>query len=255
MLTIPNSDSDLMMLQIRIKYPLNTVAPVNECGDPVYSFRITWRMNSELLARAWTDIVPQRHLCDQIVSRTTSLQMFVSCISGVKDRMCRGEARPIYPAVSYWVVTDGAGAGGGAELATRLSAACPLAQIKLITSFTQRQREDPLAAHCSRLFVVLKDHNSGFVNQKIRSSVLDTGTHDVVALLASNAKLNMTPDSKYMALLPASVPVLKAGGLCIDLRIWDETDTEGWPTPDRGSAIALLCAKKKRCAIQSVSGR
>ena len=252
MLTIPTSDSHLMMLQIRIKYPLNTVsgnalrrtireqlvAPVNECGDPVYSFRITWRMDSKLLARAWTDIVPQRHLCDQIVSRTTSLQMFVSCISGVKDRMCRGEARPIYPAVSYWVVTDGAGAGGGAELATRLSAACPLAQNKLITSFTQRQRDDPLAAHCSRLFVVLKDHNSGFVNQKIRSSVLDTGTHDV-ALLASNAKLNMTPDSKYMALLHASVTVLKAGGLCIDLRIWDETDTEGRPTPDRGSAIAL----------------
>ena len=236
------SDFDLMVLplQIRIKYPLNTVsgdalrrtirehlvAPVNECGDPVYSFRITWRMDGELLAGAWTDIVSQRHLCDQVVSRTPSLQMFVSCISGVfnKDKMCRGESRPVYPAVSYWVVTDGAGADVGAELATRLSAACPFAQIKLITSITQRQRDDPLAAHCSRLFVVLKDHNSGFVNQKIRRSVLDTGAHDV-ALLTSNAKLNMMPHSKYMALLAASVPVLKAAGMCIDLRIWDGTDT------------------------------
>ena len=228
------------MLQSRIKYPLNTVsgdairrsireqlvAPVNVCGDRVYAFRITWRMGSELLVRAWTDIVPQRHLCDQIISRTPSLQMFVSCISGVfnKSGSCRSESRPVYPAVSYWVVTDGAGVDVGAELETRLSAACPFAQIKPITLITQRQMDDPLAAHCSRLFVVLKDHNSGFVNRKIRRSVLDTGSSDVT-LLASNAKLNMIPHSKYMALFSASVPGLKARGLCIDLRIWDRTDT------------------------------
>ena len=88
------------------------VAPVMAFGDNVCAFRVIWRPEgeSEGLSRAWDSIVSQRHLCDQVVAQSPSLQMFVSCISGIFNtgRPLLEQANPVYPAVSYWAVFDGA---------------------------------------------------------------------------------------------------------------------------------------------------
>ena len=91
------STYSIPFLQGNIKYPVNKlkgtdikttvytrlVDPVCASGDYAVSFRVVWRVNTDLLAGAWDAIVAQRRRCDRIVAQTTALQMFVSSITGV----------------------------------------------------------------------------------------------------------------------------------------------------------------------------
>ncbi|KAK2177206.1 hypothetical protein NP493_613g01035 [Ridgeia piscesae] len=212
------------------KYPLNIlygvaikrsischlVEPVRSAGDVVSAFRIAWRLGHPRLARAWEIIVSQRQLCDEVVSQTPSLQMFVSCISGVCSKSIVGlEVRPVYPAVSYWAVFDrGTGVDFG-YVASRLLCACPSAEVKPIKSM-QRQADESLAPECGPLFVALKDHNGSFVIQKINDSLSSVGA---VTASSPNAQLVVLPGSKYLHQMRESVTALGAAGLRIKLDI------------------------------------
>ena len=204
------------------------VAPVLTSGDRVHAFRVVWRVSDDSLAHAWDAIVSQRHLCDEVVARTPSLQMFVSCISGVfTNAVAAGSTRaspekPIYPAVSYWVVVDETRARESSfgELFYRILAVCPSAQVKHIKSLRCAQSEEPLPVDCGTLFVTLKDHNSRFVHQKITRSLLAAGAAHVSSQPV-NAKLLLMSRSKYVQQIPAAVEVTKASGLSIELEMID----------------------------------
>ena len=221
-------------LQVNVKYPLNNlrglvlkrtirerlVVPVTERGDRTRAFRVVWRYDDDHLVHAWNQIVSRRKVCDQVVAQTPSLQMFVSCISGVfnKGGGSEGQVKPVYPAVSYWAVFDGAGADSSGEMGQRLMATFPSAQVKAITSVLHRQSEEPMAANCQMLFVVLKDHRSGFVSQKICRSLFASGASDVPSN-HRNAKLAVMSTSRFQQQQTASIEALQVAGLCIDLEV------------------------------------
>ena len=159
----------------------------------------------------------QRHLCDEVVARTPSLQMFVSCISGVVGKS--GETpRRIYPAVSYWAAFDTKNLSYHDDIEKRLLAVCSPADVKPIKSTIRRQVNELVSADCHPLFVVLKDHNSRFVYQKMRRSVFAGGA-TYVPLHPPNAKVVAQHHSKYLPQLPAAVEALKLAGLCIHLEV------------------------------------
>ena len=224
-------------LQGHIKYPVcklkgeaikstvsaRLVEPVRSRGDYAIAFRVVWRVHEVKLAHAWNAIVAQRHLCDHVVAQTPSLQMFVSCISGVfsKGANIKAGTRPVYPAVSYWAVLDGGTVNGYGDLGTRIATACPFVEIKPIRSQQRRQPETLLATECEPLYIALKDHNSSFVIQKITSSLLATGAVSV-AWQPINAKMIALSHSTYLQQLPAAIEALKTAGLCIVLEVLDD---------------------------------
>ena len=226
-------------MQVRIRYPpknlygkavkrvltSHLVAPVQASGHHVITFRVIWRADGDALAHAWDDVVSQRHLCDRIVTQTPSLQMFVSCVSGVFTNPVRGRAqptRPVYPAVSYWAVFDEA---PEQSLALRLLTVCPSAEVKQIKSSANWNEYDSLAADCGTLFVALKDHSSDFVYRKTGQKMI---TLDAGGPCFRNAKLFAMAQSQYIEQLPTAVGMLKDAGLCIDLEVFEATDRPGY---------------------------
>ena len=180
-----------------------------------------------MLAHAWDTITSQRRLCDQIVAQSPSLQMFVSCISGVFSKnivagVTRPETRPIYPAVSYWSVFEGRDDGADGDMTRRfkLFSVCPSAEVKPIKSL--RHSDESLSPDCGPLFVTLKDHAGSFVMQKVTSSLLAMGAPDVSSH-PPNARLVVTSRSKYLTDMPETVSALQVAGLRINMDISEET--------------------------------
>ena len=192
---------------------------MNANGDRAHAFRVVWRVDGSDLAHAWKDIVSRRHLCDRVVAQTPSLEMFVSCICGVFNKVgaWKGQLKPVYPAVGYWAVFDGDVADELIDTMNHcLLSACPSAQIKPIISMGRTEASGALTSNCGPIFIVLKDHNSGFVNRKIKLSqtteVSDNGDPQL-----RNAKLAVRTSSKYMQDIATSVVALSAVGLCIEM--------------------------------------
>ena len=196
------------------------VEPVRAHGDHVHAYRVTWRADCKSLAHAWDDIVSQRRLCDEIVSRTPSLQMFVSCISGMYNtgRSLQELVNPVYPAVSYWAVFSGTMAQTGVGVQDRLSATCPTAQVRPIKS----GRPDSEAASCGTLFTTLKDHSSDFVCQRICRSLVACGQF-AGSSQPVNAKVFVGRHSRYLHDMEQSLAQLTEVGLFIDLEVFDES--------------------------------
>ena len=210
---------------VAIKHTINThlVGPVVASGDQVDAFRVVWRVGGlDELAHAWDTITSQRRLYDQIVAQSPSLQMFVSCISGVfsKNIGAGPECRPIYPAVSYWTVFEGRDAGAYGDMTRRLFSVCPSAEVKPIKSL--RHSDESLSPDCGPLFVTLKDHAGSFVMQKINSSLLVVGAPGV-SPHPPNARLVVTSRGKYIREMPETVSALQLAGLRISMDISEET--------------------------------
>ena len=179
--------------------------------------------DSEGLARAWDSIVSQRHLCDQVVAQSPSLQMFVSCVSGIFNtgRPMLEQANPVYPAVSYWAVFDGAATVNLDlifSLSEQLCAACPSAMVRRIKSLRIREY-DHNQSDSGTLFTVLKDHSSWFLCQKIVRSRVTCGAADVPSQ-PPNAKVVVMPQSKYLQQMPESVVSLNVAGLRLEFEVF-----------------------------------
>ena len=218
-------------IRFQAKYPLaqlngkaikrllgaRVVAPVQARGDHVRAFRVIWRVDDdEGLSRVWSDVVSQRCKCDAFVAQVPSLQMFVSCITGITKYRSRLTTEcatlPVNPAVSYWAVFDRVEIGP--ELTRGLTAVCPAAVVKQIQSCRTDQENDR-----HTLFVALKDHCSSFVANKISSHnrhsslVTETDPHP------PNAKLVAMSNSRYLSELPQTIEELRAAGLSISLDV------------------------------------
>ena len=200
------------------------VEPVRQFGDLVHAYRVVWRVGGSELARAWDAILSQRHLCDQVVAQSPSLQMFVSCISGIFNtgRPLLEQTNPVYPAVSYWAVFDGAATVHLDliwSLSDQLCAACPSAMVRRIKSLRIR-KYDHTQSDSGTLFTVLKDHYSWFVCQKIVHSMVACGAADVPSREPPNAKVVVMPQSKYLQQLSESVISLNVAGLRLELEVF-----------------------------------
>ena len=150
--------------------------------------------------------------------------MFVSCISGVFNtaETRRPEQQPVYPSVSYWVVFEGTGAVS--ELAHRMSRACPDAQLKHIVSSRPRPHRVWPDLPCGTLFTALKDHNSGYVYEKIARCLEGVCSGTATSHLEQNAKLFVVSRGKYLEKLHSSLEALKAVGLDIALHVLEESE-------------------------------
>ena len=217
---------DVVILPFQTKYPqamlngraikravaAHLLEPVLAFGHHVFPFRIVRRVSDDQIPEVWDDIVAHREQCDRIVAETPSLQMFVSCISGVYTRSIRSEtgARPVYPVVSYWAVFLGSVPDEGGEMLSRIRTACPCVQLKQITSLARLKPSAP--TDINPLYVVLKDHNSVFVNQKIARSLQPSEFHSHRA----NAKLLVMSHSVYLPQVPACVQAFQDVGLYME---------------------------------------
>ena len=214
-------------IRFQAKYPLTqlngkvikrilsarVVAPVQARGDHVRAFRVMWRVDDdEGQSRAWSDVVSQRCKCDTFVAQAPSLQMFVSCITGMTKYSTRLKSDsatfPVYPAVSYWAVFDRAEIGP--ELTQGLTAVCPAAVVKHIQTCQTDQENDR-----HTLFVALKDHCSSFVYNKISSLNRHASFATKTDPHPPNAKLVATSNSRYLSELPQAIEELRAAGLSI----------------------------------------
>jgi len=162
--------------------------------------------------------VSRRHLCDRVVADTPTLQTFVSCISGIFNtaKTWHKEQQPVYPAVSYWVVLEDD--AGESDLAHRLMRLCPEAQVKRIKSLRAQQAGEWTDTDCGTLFIVLKDHSSGYVHQRIVRclAAADCASNEPQR---QNAQLFVAPLCKYVEQLRDSEEALKRAGLDIGLRM------------------------------------
>ncbi|KAI0227823.1 hypothetical protein LSAT2_021705 [Lamellibrachia satsuma] len=201
------------------------LAPVQASGDHVFPFRVIWRVDDNQLTQAWDAIVSQRLLCDQVVAQLPSLQMFVSCISGVYSRAGGSEAGagPVYPAVMYWAVFRDFPPNGCCEVSSRIWPVCPAVQVKPITSLSRPRAAETFGVNCRPLFIVLKDHSGLFVSQKIARSLQVSG---IDSHQSNAAKLVVMSHSKYLQMLPACVAALQDAGLNLEADVVKDTVIE-----------------------------
>ena len=142
--------------------------PVDLNRFEVHSFRLVWRFDEPLLDYAWLQLVQNHLVSDQVVAQVRGVAYFVSALTGIFNKPNRkGEVpRNIYPAVSYWVVAR-RGIYNHLGLWKDLQAAYPSAQIKAIGSHSDL---DTTEAISSALYIVLKDHSSGYVRNRVDAS-------------------------------------------------------------------------------------
>ena len=229
------------VLQVRIRHPAknlygkavkralcsHVVEPVRAFGHSVLAFRVIWRVDGDELSRAWDTVLSQRRLCDQVVARLPSVQMFVSCVTGVFTNPAQGRSdTPVYPAVSYWAACEGrASCGTSRDLSRMLNIACPSAAFKYIEMPAFWDEHKSLADDCATLFVALKEHNGEFVYQKSGQRMRDqiSGRPTTHAHF-QNAKVFVSSRSKYLELIPTTVQGLKVAGIRVDPEVFEGTE-------------------------------
>ena len=223
------------LLQGASRYPLNNlqcpvlkaslsrdlVTPVVCRGDLARAFRVVWRETADgSLETACNTIALQRRKCDAVVRTHPNVELFVSSITGLftKGSSKGFKPRAVFPAISYWMVTAPEGDDGvdsRAEVMQRLREVCARAEIKPITA-QRRPLLDVVADISAPLYVVLKDHNSGYIRRRLDHSLnmIDDASEAhapsrIVALLGSS----------YCDHLTSVLPSLLAAHLCTDFYI------------------------------------
>ena len=230
--------SSACLLQGASRYPLNNlqctvlktalsrdlVTPVVCRGDLARAFRVVWREASyDSLEAAWHTIALQRRKCDAVVRAHPGVEFFVSSITGMftKGSSKGYKPRAVFPAISYWMVTSPDGDDGGdsrAEVMCRLREVCARVEIKPITA-QRRPVPDSVADISAPLYVVLKDHNSGYIRRRLEHSFNMLG--DAIDA-HSPSRIVALSGSRYCDHLTSVLSTLLAVHLCTDFYIGDE---------------------------------
>lgn len=198
------------------------VTPVVCRGDLARAFRIVWRETGDSLRDAWESIALQRQRCDAIVSAQANVEFYVSSITGVftKGSSKGFTPRAVFPAISYWMVsTPDLDIGDvRAQVMRRLRDVSARAQFKPITA-QRRVATDTVTDLSAPLYVVLKDHNSGYIRRRLEHSM---NILDDVSEAHAPSRIVVMPNSKYLDHLTNAVPTLLEASLCTDFHIEDE---------------------------------
>ena len=145
-----------------------------------------WREKSRL-ERNWERIVEYRAHCDAIIKNCPQVNFAVSALTGLFNKGAKGlTPKEIYPAISYWVASQDAKAFRKI-LDSGIHEAYPIAQIKDVSpKSSSLDKEEHLAAP---LFVCVKDYNSAYVQNRLRSSREACGIsspHQITKLIVPN---------------------------------------------------------------------
>ena len=129
-----------------------------------------------MLQDAWDAFALQGRKCDAVMRAHANVELFVPSKTGVFTKgAAKGfKSRSIYPAVSYWMVTTPGLEDGAIQssIIGRLHVVCARVNFKPITA-QHRQPFDITVAVSGTLYVVLKDHNSGYIRRRIVRSLRD----------------------------------------------------------------------------------
>jgi len=107
-----------------------------------------------------------------------------------------------------------------AQVMGRLHDMSGRAQFKPITA-QRRVTSDTVTDLSGPLYVVLKDHNSGYIRRRLEHSLSILGD---ISEAHTPSRIVVKPNSKYLAHLTNSIHTLLEGSLCTDFRIADEID-------------------------------
>jgi len=220
-----------------IQYPVlktalsrELVAPVVRHGDLVFAFRIIWRQTTESLEAAWDSVALQRRNCDGVMRAQPNIEFFVSSITGVftKSATKGANTAPIFPAISYWVATTLSTNDGECEdmywrIIHQLQGLCADAELKPIKAQTRRFKEVDACISAS-LYVVLKDHRSGYIRWRVDRSLSVLGD---VSEARAPARIVVMPSSKYREHIMNAEHTLSEASLCSDFLVADNTHLEG----------------------------
>jgi len=200
------------------------VIPTVSSSCAIYACRMVWRNDNEEENDAnWLDIVSKRLHIDSIIRALPGIGYFVSAITAIFNKPSRKGDVPkfIYPAVAYWIVSAG-GTLAQQQLWGALQTACPNAEVRLLGRSAPLESQQ---AASSALHIVLKDHNSGYVRQRLVSSTAASelepgspGTNTAARFLANT--------HRYRLIILNALPRLLASKLTIDYDHADEVRTE-----------------------------
>ena len=132
--------------------------------------------------------------------------------------------RAVFPAISYWMVsTPDVDIGEvRAQVMGRLHDVSGRAQFKPITA-QRRVTSDTVTDLSGPLYVVLKDHNSGYIRRRLEHSL---GVLGDVSEAHTPSRIVVKPNSKYLAHLTNAIHKLLECSLCTDFRIAEEFDQQ-----------------------------
>ncbi|KAI0239088.1 hypothetical protein LSAT2_010153 [Lamellibrachia satsuma] len=198
------------------------VTPVIRLGDQTFAFRIVWRETSESLEAAWDAVALQRRKCDTLLRAQPNVEFFVSSITGVFTKSAtRGlKPRAIFPAVSYWIVTNPNANDVNSDdiqwrISRQLHTVCTNAEFKPIKAQMQRFSE-PAAYISASLFVVLKDHRSGYIRRRVDRSLHVLGD---VSEARAPARVVVLHSSKYRERIMNAEQTLQGASLSADFLV------------------------------------
>ena len=194
--------------------------PVLSAGDHVTAFRVTWRMSGEQLDAAWRTIITLRERLDAAVLRAPGVQFFVSSISGVYTKGPKGfTPTDIFPAINYWMVSDGCQDNDPVMTLMSLQRVVPDAAVKQI-HVSRRRTASELVLLRAPLLVVFKDHNSRYIRRRIVASIEQLRLSPTAAL-QTPVKLVVASDGRYTARMRTACAAFKRVGLRVTYQIED----------------------------------
>ena len=142
------------------------------------SCRSTWRVEQSDLEMAKNQIASKRLRLDDILSKLYGVQFFISCITAVcsnpkesnADQDANVEDRPIFPAVSYFIVFRQTETCNQNKIYQLLHNENMNAVIQGITSRVEKANDKKMEKYARQLFQVVKDHNNQFVTDMLNES-------------------------------------------------------------------------------------
>ena len=196
----------------------HVVAPIVLHNELITSaYRVTWRVSENLIDEAWAKIHDHRQRCDAAISGVPGVCFFVSAITGVFSKPTRKCQTPkaIYPAISYWLVSNRECELDKREIVECFEIATFGAEVKRVEGRFGRTPHGVTEEKSAGLFITVKDYPSfGYVYNKMCDA--NGSSEQLISKIVvkeMNEVPNLIPD------LVRAIPELHHAGLPITLTV------------------------------------
>lgn len=183
--------------------------PLQDKGYVAMAFRVTWRSNEDVI---WKQILSQRVACDKFLKSMAGVSLFVSAITGAIGKSPNPAVKKMaYPGISYWIVPDSPNIDPWAILKEFQNALQGRAEIRFL-------REPPINTTLdlmhSTLCNVMKDHNNGYIEQRMADCQAENG--NVYPYSGVSTRIVAKSDDLNM-FATAAQRSMNTSGICVDV--------------------------------------
>ena len=191
------------------------IIPTMHLTNTVYAFRLVWRHEEEdPNESSWLAVVPNRIRCDDIIQQIPGVEYAVSAVTAIFNKPSRKGQVPkcIFPAIAYWMVVDEKSFKLD-EFYSIMQQACPFATIRVVGGTSPI---DSMESICASLHIVLKDHSSGYIRQRMCSSTMAANLEPEARGTHTSCRILLCNKEKYGPVVLGALPALIASKLVFD---------------------------------------